>query len=616
MRPGKQIPSAVVGLLFIVLTLAGPALLSSGPAPGMDTDDMRAGVVRIRAGVDEGEESLNWQTGTGFVIRAERDRHFILTVTHVVKGADKIEIEYRNRPHAFFGAKVVRMQGRDPNGIALLAVSERPPPGTPVLYVEGSAAKDTPVIAIGFPRTGKPWQTTRGKIQAVKTSQIAFTAPVDSGNSGGPLLNSAGRVLGMVTSTRDATGFATAAPHLGKTLAGWDLELPNAPTAPAAGIPFPEEWCAFYPGVLVQNLFATREGYVLFGNRPDGKNEEDDPQNRINQHNKSAILRLDPGLRPVSRTLLAGEPYGTYRNSRLMGVVQRPRGDFFMLEMRTSPRGALHSVRHLDRKGNMLKNLSPRSANQWMTIANSGGNHVILGGPLSTVVRLDPLKGYTWSVHRPGNLMITPYHLLRAGENGAYVLEVHPKNIHHFEAGRFLGSYPLPEGSEFATFAALRSGGVLVALSRKGLKGIPGASGAGGVDSRLIKLNGKFETVWDKTLTLAGSEAVPNFVQELRDGHILAVSYDIVTPAGESYYSIVLLDAAGTEIWRRQILEVDRPGASSHRFEFTTLLERPDGSFLLGGNRRLSKREFEGFVFGMNRKGEFIAPARKPSPAG
>ena len=291
--------------------------------PG-DLVRMQAGVVKIRAGVEDGI-FLTWQTGTGFVVRSDPDGHYIVTVTHVVKDADSIDVEYfhdRNVPRT---AKIVHMQGADENGLVLLFVKGRPPRKTEILYPDARARlPGADVTAIGFPRRGQAWQATTGKISAVQQARISFTAKVGSGNSGGPLMNADGRVVGVVTSTKDGVGFATSSSSLASVLKTWDFELPMRPSEWVDSDPFPKRGIATFPLSRPTGLlFDRNKGYLMFGHVAEGKTPDGMPYWR------SVVWRLDSKFRVKGRKYFRARSPGT---SEIMETLRMPGGHIVVRE--------------------------------------------------------------------------------------------------------------------------------------------------------------------------------------------------------------------------------------------------------------------------------------------
>lgn len=138
-------------------------------------------------------------TGSGFLVRANG---YIVTNTHVVKNAKKVEVTLSNGDK--YPAKVV---GTD--SLTDLAVIKIEAENLPVLKI-GSSKNLRPgefAIAIGSP-LGLDHSVTMGIISAVgrtikdisgNINFIQTDAAINQGNSGGPLLNLAGEVIGVNT---------------------------------------------------------------------------------------------------------------------------------------------------------------------------------------------------------------------------------------------------------------------------------------------------------------------------------------------------------------------------------------------------------------------------------
>ena len=136
--------------------------------------------------------------GSGFALGGD----CIVTNAHVIDDPDNVEVwSYDGEKHQ---AQVVGMDKRQ--DIAVLVT-----PGTqfPVLQVADSATMDTgdDVYAIGAPKS-MAYTLTKGVISAKERviggqTYIQTDAPINEGNSGGPLLDASGRVLGMNTMKMD-----------------------------------------------------------------------------------------------------------------------------------------------------------------------------------------------------------------------------------------------------------------------------------------------------------------------------------------------------------------------------------------------------------------------------
>ena len=139
--------------------------------------------------------------GSGFVI--DKEGH-IVTNYHVVQGATDIEVGFSNQDTV-----KATLVGTDPStDLALLEVDVDPKALTPLSLADSDAVEvGDPVVAIGNP-FGLERTVTSGIVSALQREVRApnnFTidhviqtdAPINSGNSGGPLIDAAGRVIGV-----------------------------------------------------------------------------------------------------------------------------------------------------------------------------------------------------------------------------------------------------------------------------------------------------------------------------------------------------------------------------------------------------------------------------------
>lgn len=144
--------------------------------------------------------------GSGFVISADG---FIVTNNHVIEGADEIEIEF------FSGERMpAEVVGTDPNtDLAVLKVD-----ATDLPFVAFGDSNDDLaevgdwVMAMGNP-LGQGFSVSAGIISA-RNRELSGTyddfiqtdAAINQGNSGGPLFNMAGEVIGVNTSILSPDG--------------------------------------------------------------------------------------------------------------------------------------------------------------------------------------------------------------------------------------------------------------------------------------------------------------------------------------------------------------------------------------------------------------------------
>lgn len=220
MRFPKKVAVAVAVVTAVGVAVAATALGSTTPrrvhhrgplTVAQIVADSSQSVVRI-VGKNGG--------GSGFVINGPDQ--LVLTNDHVVKDNDGLTVQIGNNPSTTTPAEVVAESPCDDMAVIKLV---DPVPGLKALPLGNAASvKDgDPVTVLGFPGSLEPatasnpfGQSTHvtsntGTVSAVGVSvggdgsdpnypdTIEHQAPVNPGNSGGPLLDSSGHVIGMNT---------------------------------------------------------------------------------------------------------------------------------------------------------------------------------------------------------------------------------------------------------------------------------------------------------------------------------------------------------------------------------------------------------------------------------
>jgi 2-alkenal reductase len=149
-------------------------------------------------------------TGTGVIVDA---KGYIVTNNHVVEGAQKIEVLFENGDKA--EAKLI---GADAfSDLAVLQVTSKAMPAVAQLGDSSNLQVGEPVIAIGSALGNFRNTVTVGVVSGLnrrlsandassQEGMIQTDAAINHGNSGGPLLNAAGQVIGINTLVvRDAS---------------------------------------------------------------------------------------------------------------------------------------------------------------------------------------------------------------------------------------------------------------------------------------------------------------------------------------------------------------------------------------------------------------------------
>ncbi len=188
---------------------AEPVTTSATPAPdppatsGTDSDDGAVSVQQIVRDASPGVVLVEHQQGLGSGFLIDREGH-ILTNEHVVDGAKRVTVTYSDGTTQ--DAKVL---AEDPTiDLAVLEVETPPASAKPLpLGQSRDLTVGDPVVAIGNP-LGFERTATTGIVSAVKrqicspnqsaiANAIQTDAAINQGNSGGPLLDRRGRIIGI-----------------------------------------------------------------------------------------------------------------------------------------------------------------------------------------------------------------------------------------------------------------------------------------------------------------------------------------------------------------------------------------------------------------------------------
>ena len=136
--------------------------------------------------------------GTGIVIDS---RGYILTNSHVVEGENDFIVRLPDREEV-----IAEIEYQDPSlDIAIIKCPGNGYPYVPLGSIEELSLGDD-VVAIGFPLgslLGDSASTSKGIISAFRNIEgieyIQTDAPVNPGSSGGPLVNTYGEIIGIVS---------------------------------------------------------------------------------------------------------------------------------------------------------------------------------------------------------------------------------------------------------------------------------------------------------------------------------------------------------------------------------------------------------------------------------
>lgn len=146
-------------------------------------------------------ETTGKATGTGWITGG-----LIATNHHVIEGHDRFRVRFADGKES-----VAFLSGADAeNDVALLRVGGELPQGLPIASSEAAIGAD--VFTLGYPHTsimGSNAKLSTGIINSTTGMKddprlYQISVPVQSGNSGGPLINRRGEVVGLVTAKLSA----------------------------------------------------------------------------------------------------------------------------------------------------------------------------------------------------------------------------------------------------------------------------------------------------------------------------------------------------------------------------------------------------------------------------
>jgi S1-C subfamily serine protease len=151
------------------------------------------------------------ETGSGWVLDGEQN--LIVTAAHVVNQAERFTVVVKGSSYI---ATVVGVSPCD--DLAVLRVDRGPTLHTAAMGEQGTLLQGETVLALGFPEDASPDDelvTTRGAVTVPRTSYMETSqelppypdavqtdAVLNPGNSGGPLVDLDGRVVGIDAATR------------------------------------------------------------------------------------------------------------------------------------------------------------------------------------------------------------------------------------------------------------------------------------------------------------------------------------------------------------------------------------------------------------------------------
>jgi superkiller protein 3 len=171
---------------------------------------LKRSVVRIMV-----NNSSEWHIGTGWVVKRQGNKAWIVTNRHVVTDDkntppqnQKIEVEfYSEPPSGQFRkrqpAKIAKTTSVDDQlDLALLEVTHIPKDIKPLPLSSTDVSPHTPIRTIGNPNTTGDWTVATGEVTNKTDQELQLSALSASGNSGAPVLDQQNHVTGVVWGRR------------------------------------------------------------------------------------------------------------------------------------------------------------------------------------------------------------------------------------------------------------------------------------------------------------------------------------------------------------------------------------------------------------------------------
>ena len=208
------VPTMFAGLLTLVLVACGPTSepSSAPPIPVASSERTQgAATLPLSGTADVTEQALpsvvriiaGSGAGTGFIVSADG---LVITNDHVVAGYNTVVIHLVDG--SVYTGKVAQS---DPSlDVAHIAIQDADRVFAPIPIGDSDSIRvGEDVVAIGFPlgqELGLEPTISTGIVSAKRENHLQTDAPLNAGNSGGPLLDMSGQAIGVVVARMERDG--------------------------------------------------------------------------------------------------------------------------------------------------------------------------------------------------------------------------------------------------------------------------------------------------------------------------------------------------------------------------------------------------------------------------
>ena len=215
-----------------------------------------------RPGMETATPKESTISGTGFALTSEG---YIVTSFHVIQGADSLLIEGRDRQR--YHAEPVYSDVK--HDLAILRITDKKFTGfgrLPYAIKAGQADLGERVFTLGYPREdvvyGEGALSARSGFEG-DTAFYQVSIPVNPGNSGGPLLDERGNLIGVVSGRQNdaqSAAFATKSSYLVRLVDSLDAAKSGGPYnlpryGQLAGVGRPKQVAKLQDYVFVVKVF-------------------------------------------------------------------------------------------------------------------------------------------------------------------------------------------------------------------------------------------------------------------------------------------------------------------------------------------------------------------------